>query len=169
MANDQYNVEEWRAIQEAPTYEVSNLGRVRRVLDARLQCPGRVLRHKINMGGYPEVTIYRDGRMLYRTVHRLVCIAFHGQPPTPWHEVAHGDGIRTNACASNLRWATKSENYDDRNRHGTHNKGERNGAAKLTSHQVAAIRVSPMPSRATAAAFGISKSMVNNIRSGTSW
>jgi hypothetical protein len=46
-------------------------------------------------------------------VHRLVCAAFHGPPPSPDHEVAHSNGIKTDCRASNLRWATSAENKQD--------------------------------------------------------
>lgn len=40
-------------------------------------------------------------------MHRLVAIAFLGDPPTPDHTVDHIDTDTTNNKVSNLRWATK--------------------------------------------------------------
>lgn len=43
-------------------------------------------------------------------VHRIVAIAFHGEPPTPQHIVDHIDTNRQNNRPENLRWVTKLEN-----------------------------------------------------------
>jgi len=43
-------------------------------------------------------------------LHRLVCTAWHGQPPTPKHtEVCHKDGDPSNNRPDNIYWATSSE------------------------------------------------------------
>jgi hypothetical protein len=52
-------------------------------------------------------------------VHRLVLLAFRGEPPTPHHECAHWNGDPSDNSIGNLRWATKVENHADRWRHGT--------------------------------------------------
>ena len=41
--------------------------------------------------------------------HRLVCRAFHGEPPTPSHTPDHINRNRGDNKASNLRWASKAE------------------------------------------------------------
>lgn len=43
-------------------------------------------------------------------VHRIVCSAFHGQPPTDSHVVDHIDTNRANNRPDNLRWVTRLEN-----------------------------------------------------------
>lgn len=43
-------------------------------------------------------------------VHRIICYAFHGEPPTPQHVVDHIDTNRQNNRPENLRWITKLEN-----------------------------------------------------------
>ena len=43
-------------------------------------------------------------------VHRIVAVAFHGEPPTPQHIVDHIDTNRQNNRPENLRWVTKLEN-----------------------------------------------------------
>lgn len=52
------------------------------------------------------------------SVHILVCEAFHG-PRRLGLEVAHNDGNRLNASATNLRWATRLANIADKWLHGT--------------------------------------------------
>lgn len=49
-----------------------------------------------------------------RSVHSLVCEAFHGPKPSKAHTVDHKDRDRSNNYASNLRWATKKEQLDNR-------------------------------------------------------
>ena len=43
-------------------------------------------------------------------VHRIVCVAFHGEPPTDRHVVDHIDTNRANNRPENLRWVTRLEN-----------------------------------------------------------
>ncbi len=43
-------------------------------------------------------------------VHRIVCVAFHGSPPTDQHVVDHIDTNRANNRPENLRWLTRLEN-----------------------------------------------------------
>jgi hypothetical protein len=67
--------------------------------------------------GYPYVTVVIDGVRKKHCVHRLVALAFHGQP-AEGEECCHKDGNKLNAVPSNLRWDTRSENAKDRYRHG---------------------------------------------------
>ena len=52
------------------------------------------------------------GYMLIGTerIHRIVCTAFHGEPPTPQHVVDHINTNRQDNRPDNLRWVTKLEN-----------------------------------------------------------
>ena len=52
--------------------------------------------------GYLEIASVR--------VHRIVALAFHGEPPTKEHIVDHIDTNRQNNRPTNLRWITKLEN-----------------------------------------------------------
>lgn len=45
-------------------------------------------------------------------IHRLVCEAFHGEPPFPKAVVIHLDEDGTNNRAENLRWGTQKENLN---------------------------------------------------------
>lgn len=45
-------------------------------------------------------------------VHRLICEAFHGPPPTPRSVVIHLDEDATNNRPENLRWGTQKENLN---------------------------------------------------------
>jgi hypothetical protein len=139
--------EDWRIIRGWDAYEVSNLGRVRRIRGgSNGTYPGRVLKASINpQSGYLSVEFKQKPRRQRFRVNRLVCEAFHGSPPSTDHEAAHGDGNRQNNSAGNLRWATSAENLADKKLHGTSTAqyGESNPSVKLTEDQVTAIRRSP--------------------------
>lgn len=185
--------EEWRVIAEWPSYAVSNLGRVKRVRpDRNGRGEGLVLKQRL--GRYAYVTLRERGRHSPHLVHRLVCAAFHGAPPSPKHHAAHWDGDGLNNRADNLRWATSAENEADKARHGRTNtkplpperrakgpahgrytkpertaRGERNGLARLNESRVTAIRPDTRPRKEVAAAYGISVTMVGFIQRGICW
>jgi len=79
----------------------------------------RILKYKWHKEGYPMVTLtQRIGRKkpLYVCVHKLVALAFLGQPPTPYGRgkgctmVDHIDEDKSNCHVDNLRWVTRTEN-----------------------------------------------------------
>lgn len=106
---------------------------------------GRPLAATINNNGYRRVVLIKGKKRKSESVHVLVCAAFHGPKPTPAHQVAHYDGIRSNCAASNLRWATAKENADDRDRHGTVARGIKQASAKLTPEIVREARARYSP------------------------
>lgn len=169
-------MERWRAIPDAPAYEVSDLGRVRRVLCTHCRGPlaqPRYLARRADKDGYSRVTIYRPGkgRADYRLA-RLVLIAFVGPPPSTRHEAAHGDGNNQNDALANLRWATPVENEEDKIRHGTRQRGERNGNAKLSRSDVRRIRYlrrQGLSLKRIAQAVGATPGNVSNIVREKSW
>lgn len=126
-------VEEWREIPSAPGYYASSIGRIR-------NRHGLVLKQRLDSAGYLRLTVCVNGRQRYSMVSRLVCEAFHGQPPTADHEAAHGDGVRDNNRESNLRWATPLENREDMKLHGTWPALENHPRAGITLAQAEAIR-----------------------------
>ncbi len=89
--------------------------------------------------GYLSVTLYDKGKETPMLVHRLVLLAFIGEPK-PGEEVAHDNGIRNDNRLENLRWDTRSGNFSDKHRHGTAMIGESHPNSKLKEHQVVAIK-----------------------------
>lgn len=112
------DTETWRPIAGwVGLYEVSSDGRVRSL--PRPGCKGRVLRFGTTGNGYLTATFSANGKREARTVHRIVAEAFIGPKPDGM-QTCHNDGDKTNNAASNLRYATQSENERDKLRHGTH-------------------------------------------------
>jgi hypothetical protein len=164
---------EWRSIPDWPEYEISEVGHVRRTLGGK---GARVDRHlkpwRNPQNGYFYVHLWRGNRRKGIPIHRLVATAFLGSPPTDRHVVAHCDGSRDSNQPWNLRWATQRENMADTFQHGTHNRGSRNGQAKLDEVCVLAIRkmhAMGIPRREAAIGFGVSRKAVDDIISRKRW
>lgn len=104
------SLEEWRpVVGYEGLYEVSSHGRVRRV-DATARGPaGRLLKLRLNQGGYPIVFLSRKSKQKLFRVHRLVAFAFLGNPGKGF-EVCHADDVKHNNHVSNLRWDTHRNN-----------------------------------------------------------
>lgn len=132
----------WVTLPEFPDYEISEAGDVRRATPGGRRYPiGYVLTPKPHQRGYVYYILKtKDGGDKTMLGHRLVALAFLGEPPTIEHEVAHDDGTRTNNHWRNLRWATPLENQADRKRHGTTLSGYQLPHTKLNGEQAEEIR-----------------------------
>jgi len=93
--------EEWRQ-SYVPLWEVSNYGRVRNKKLQRVIKPYLRKYLCVGQGGVGSV-----GRHF---VHKLVCIAFHGERPFHSYCIDHKDGNKENNQADNLRWCDWAEN-----------------------------------------------------------
>lgn len=164
---------EWRRVPFAPFYEVSSLGDVRRAAKGTSTYPGRLLKPWQESNGYLRVTLRIDGRSVKHWLQRVVAISFHGEPPTPEHEAAHCDGMKTNNRADNLEWKTPAENSADSKAHGTRVHGEQHHASKLTADDVAAIRARYTGRRgqqtALAREYGVGQPIIFGIVNRKSW
>lgn len=101
----------WKDIKEYEgLYQVSNLGRVKRVET------DRILKGQNNSTGYLRVRLYKNNIAYNMRVHRLVAEAFIPNPDNK-PQVNHIDEDKTNNSLANLEWMTAKEN----NNHGTRN------------------------------------------------
>lgn len=125
--------EEWRSVKGWP-YEVSDLGRVRRLKNSRFGVYLSPTKTR-----YPMVNFSREIGPVY--VHRLVADAFLGPRPRG-KEIDHRDGNPKNNKPENLEYVTHSENISRAERNGliNHAKGERVKTSKLVSLEVQNIR-----------------------------
>lgn len=125
---------------------------------------------KLGAAGYPEKNIKRSGHWRVFKLCRLIC------------EVTHGDmtGLVARHTCNNPKCVnpehiipgTHADNMADLKAHDpTHNKGARNGMAKLTDKAVSEIRSmsGSKSQRNIAATFGISQSAVSRIINGERW
>jgi hypothetical protein len=160
----------WLAIQEAPDYEISSCGRVRRCRDGIGSPSGREIKQFPNRLGYKTVYLYANRQRIIRRVHRLVAIAFIPNPESK-EDVAHIDGSRDNNHVSNLRWSTHRENMLDKFQHGTMgiSKGARNGKSKLTDDAVRDIRSSSESGVELSRRYGVTRSVISDVRRGRIW
>jgi hypothetical protein len=160
-------------------YQVSSLGRVK-ALPRKVRTKGGVIaqrREKIlsaclHKTGYLVVGYTVNGRQKQRVVNRLVAFSFHGDPPAPNMEAAHGDGDRSNNTRENVRWATKLENAADKKLHSTDNRGSTNPRATMRESQVDAIldlAAVGEPQTEIASSLGVHKCAVNHVLTGRTW
>lgn len=124
-------------------YEVSSYGRVRslRFINNRVNkilAEPRIRRMNIT-SGYYRICLSNLENRIHVLVHRLVLESFVGPCPEGF-EAAHLNGNRLDNRVSNLQWKTRKDNHADKLTHGTAQRGEKNGTAKLKDKTVLSIR-----------------------------
>ena len=105
-------------------------------------------------------------------VHRLVCLAFHGEPCLDGSLARHLNGVSTDNRVDNIAWGTSRDNAQDAIRHGTLGKGMRARRRKLTEAQVRDIRSrleAGETDQALAAEFGVSRYYPNQLLARKHW
>lgn len=161
-------------------YEVSDTGRVRSIARKRRDVNGvlhryrsRMLNPNMRANGYLYAKLSRDQTYKTVAVHRLVCWAFCGPPPSRAHEVGHLDGTRDNNSAPNLQWLTSQQNNRQKEEHGTLRAGSRNHNAKLTEATVSMARslygTQKYALSELGEMFGCDKGTMHKAVSGRSW
>jgi hypothetical protein len=165
MTDDVKPSENWRPVVGFEGwYEVSDLGRVRRVAPShstgRRQSSG-ILTPSRTGRGYLTVGLYRGSKRVTESVHRIVAAAFLGACPSG-HEVNHRDGNKLNNGPANLEYTTRGGNV----RHSVAAGLYRNGRTRLTAEQISEMRRrmdAGEPKRAIAKDFGVSESYAHAI------
>lgn len=103
-------------------YQVSNLGRVRS-LDRVVKSErtgyktvyGKIIKPSIQNTGYYYVLLYKDGKALRKTLHRIIAKAFIPNPDNK-PQIDHINGEKTDCRIENLRWVTPGENNSNPHR-----------------------------------------------------
>lgn len=128
-------IEECRPFPPNPAYLVHPSGKVLNAKGSAWLRPAVMKR-----GSYLAVGLWKNNKGSTWTLNKIVAWTFRGAPIAPCNHAAHEDGNKKNNAADNIFWKTKVENEADKIRHGTTNRGERNGQVKLTDAQCAQIR-----------------------------
>ena len=144
-------------------YEVSNHGQVRSVKTGQIKKPTYSKHEKRFYLG-----LWQNNKVKICKPHRLVLEAFVGFCPQGM-EGCHNDGNALNNNLTNLRWDTPKNNHADKVKHGTTNRGERCGTAKLTLEQVRAIRKDDRLQKIIAKEYEVQQSLISRIKNGIRW
>jgi uncharacterized protein YerC len=131
-----------------------------------------ILKSRLNTTGYLRVTLYDQFHRCHSPfVHRLVAITFipniHNKP-----FVNHINSQRIDNRVENLEWCSNSENQLHAFKYGYQQKGELRPLAKLNEAQVLSIKrllAKGLTMRSIAERHGVSATVINQIKKGTSW
>lgn len=105
------NEEKWKRVVDFPSYEISNLGRVR-------NSSGKILKAQKNTrNGYYQIMLHNGingNKIKLHYLHRLVATYFLPPPLDGQTQINHKDSDRGNNTASNLQWkyASDKENFN---------------------------------------------------------
>lgn len=154
-------------------YEVSDVGRIRRVAGSPKCRTARILAQQQTQGGYFTIELKRSDRPRKRhMVARLVAEAWIGPCPKD-HQANHKNGDKRDNQPGNLEWSTPGDNLRHAFRTGLKypTRGERSGKAKLTEEQVREARrlKNVIPSWEIAERFGVKRRTILSIWEGKSW
>ena len=105
--------EEWKDIEGYENkYQVSNLGRVKRILyknQYSTKPKENILAKRCDGKGYAQVILYKNGKGKSIKVHRLVGKAFIPNTENK-PQINHINGIKDDNRVENLEWCTNREN-----------------------------------------------------------
>ena len=141
-------------------YQVSNMNNIksleRTVWDNRgyyRTVHERILKARKNNNGYLQVSLWKDGKAKKYLVHQLVAQAFC-ENPEGYTEVNHLDEDKTNNCADNLEFCSRSYNCN----YGTRSKkiGEKLGKPVIAIDVRTGLKLEFVSSREAERETGIS-------------
>jgi hypothetical protein len=157
-------------------YEVSDMGRVKRLLPSKRFAAGHILKPKRIGQGYVGVCLYRDGKSKAISIHKLVMRSFVGAPPGGMN-INHKDANKKNNSLANLEYVTLSQNSAHAFAmgllfHVPAFRGQENGNASLTEKQAIEIATRLHGGERPcdiARAMGVSRCPVDDIKSRRKW
>ena len=157
-------------------YQISNDGLVKSLERFSVDKNNRVfpikeklLTLKLPKGAYYyQILLYKNSKYKLFRVHRLVCESFKEKTSTNL-EVNHIDGNKLNNNINNLEWVTKSNNILHSHNILGQDNGEDRYNSKLTESEVIEIYNSTLPQLKLADMYNVSKTCIQQIKSGKSW
>ena len=171
---EELNSEEWRDVPVYESlYQVSSLGRVKRMKSGGGAVIGRILRGGLDSGGYYSVALYKNGVSKTHRIHVLVASAFLGERPAA-HDINHIDGCKSNNRIGNLEYITRTENMKHAFRLGLKapQRGEKMGGSKLTEpdvREIIKLLADGNTHLSIAKIYGVSKPAISGISRGERW
>ena len=109
-------IEIWKDIPNYEGYQVSNLGRVKSLKRFRKGKNGslasikeKILKPKISHNGYYRVALFKNSKVRFYFVHRLVWLVFNGPIPENM-QINHINEVKTDNKLENLNLMTAKEN-----------------------------------------------------------
>jgi len=105
-------------IENYPDYQIYEDGRV------FSKHTRKFLKHRVNGGGYLYVSLFHKGEGKNHYIHRLVS-SYYIPNPENRREVDHIDRNKKNNHVSNLRWATRSDNNQNKMKYSTNKSGHK--------------------------------------------
>ena len=97
----------WRTIEGAPSYQVSNMGRIK---SFRVNSEGFIMKPSFDKDGYLRISLcVSDTKRIYRRVHQLVAKAFIPNPNN-YKMINHLNNKRDDNRVENLEWCDNSRN-----------------------------------------------------------
>jgi len=120
-------------------YQVSNLGRIRRLSGSYKCHKNRMIKPATKKTGYRIVSLWKDNKQKMHRVCKLVLETFIGPCPEGM-ECRHLNGKSNNDNLTNLRYGTKQENINDKIMHGTIVKGSMVWNSKLKESDIPNIK-----------------------------
>ena len=149
-------------------YQVSDLGRVKgldrvvKTKNGRTQYKkGTILKNKMGTNGYYYVCLYKNNKQKTFMIHSLVALNFIGDRPYK-NDICHINWNRLDNKVTNLKYDTRTENFNDMYR-----QGKKNPKGKLSVEDVLEIRKmrkeENVPYKELAIMFGVSESTIGYV------
>lgn len=153
-------------------YQVSNLGRVKRIGSGSGATSGRIKTPSDHNAGYSSVALYKNNKERAFLIHRLVAHAFIGN--IDGLDVNHINGDKRDNRLENLEIVTRKQNISHAIMTGLMIVGgEHNPQSKLTWDQVYAIRAKYIKGiygyKKLSKEFGITPGAIRSVVKGRRW
>lgn len=170
-------LEIWKPVPYEPfseKYLISNLGNVKPIKKSKYSpAKGEFLKPGFKQKGYKHVTFYHDGQKKQADVHRMVALAFIGQPPEGKNLVCHLDDNKLNNIADNLIWGDNADNMRHMVEHRRSLVGSKNPRALLNDVKVRTIRrlyaEGGVSQTSLALQFGVNQTIISKVIRRQSW
>jgi hypothetical protein len=153
-------------------YEVSQEGQIRSIARQHPKIKrwmgGGIVKPILGSRGYFVINLTKTGVRKQLFLHKIVLEAFIGLRPIGY-ESCHNDGNPLNCRIENLRWDTKSNNHQDKKKHGTWQVGEKANNVKLTNLIVLEIRSKKLTASQAVKEYGLSLTNAKRIVNFQTW